>query len=268
VAGGIGSQHRGAEEVCAAVDLLNYVAGNVGQTVLFGADLQAADGVAKLDALGAALDSGQVAVLLVHEANPLYAMPASSGFAARFKKAAFKLSTSPYLDETAAQCDLLLPNHHPLERWDDVRPRAGVVGLMQPVMETVFQTMATGDVLLKAAQKLGGELARFNAPTFEVHLKTRWAELAKQAGQADAEAFWRAAVQRGGLYSDRPAPVEVRGAAGGSASYTAPAFDGSGEFYFAPHVSSFLYDGRGTNKPWLLENPNPVTKITWTSRDE
>src|SRR5262249_3602454 len=150
---------------------LNYVAGNVGRTVLFGADLQAADGIAKLEALGTALDGGQVAVLLVHEANPLYTMPASSGFAARFKKAAFKVSTSPYFDETAAQCDLLLPNHHALERWDDLRPRSGVVGLMQPVMEPVFQTMATGDVLLKAAQKLGGPLAKLAAPSFEAHLK-------------------------------------------------------------------------------------------------
>ena len=26
-----------------------------------------------------------------------------------------------------------------------------------------------------------------------------------------------------------------------------------------------LYDGRGANKPWLLENADPVTKITWRS---
>src|SRR5262249_24513474 len=160
--------------------------------------------------LASALEGGQVAVLLVHEANPLYALPKSAGFEARFKKAGFKVSTSPYLDETAAQCDLILPNHHSLERWDDLHPRAGVRGLMQPVMEPVFPTMATGDVLLKVAQKVGGGLARFNAPTFEAHLKSRWAELAKQEGQADAEGFWRAALQRGGLYADRPAPTEVK----------------------------------------------------------
>ena len=88
--------------------------------------------------MASALDGGQVAVLLVHDANPLYALPASTGFAARFEKAGYKVSTSPYLDETAAQCDLLLPNHHALERWDDLRPRAGVYRLMQPVMEPVF----------------------------------------------------------------------------------------------------------------------------------
>ncbi|MGE5231580.1 MAG: molybdopterin-dependent oxidoreductase, partial [Deltaproteobacteria bacterium] len=254
VAGGVASQHRGAIEACAAVNVLNWVAGNIGQTVHFGADLEAADGAAALDALGAALDGGQVAVLLVHEANPLYALPRSAGFAPRFAKAAFKVSTSPYLDETAAQCDLLLPDHHGIERWDDARPRAGVVSLMQPVMEPVFKTMATGDVLLKTAQKAGGALARFNAPTYEAHLKARWADFAKAQGQADAEAFWRAALQRGGVFSEA-APVEVKVVPGYAPAYTTPAFDGTGEFYFAPHVSSFLHDGRGANKPWLLENP-------------
>ncbi len=265
VAGGVDGQHRGATELCAAVNLLNYLAGNIGHTVLFGADMQVADGAEALEALGAALDGGQVAVLLVHEANPLYTVPASVGFTPRFKKAGFKVSTSMYLDETAAQCDLLLPNHHALERWDDLRPRAGVVGLMQPVMEPVFKTMSTGDVLLKAAQKVGGALAKFNAPTFDAHLKSKWQELAKQQGQSDADAFWRTALQRGGSYSERAAAPEVKLASGAQAAYNRPAFDGNGEFYLAPHVSPLLYDGRGTNKPWLLENPDPVTKLTWHS---
>jgi molybdopterin-containing oxidoreductase family iron-sulfur binding subunit len=34
-------------------------------------------------------------------------------------------------------------------------------------------------------------------------------------------------------------------------------------FLAYPHGT--LHDGRGTNKPWLLENADPVTKITWHS---
>jgi molybdopterin-containing oxidoreductase family iron-sulfur binding subunit len=263
VAGGPGIGHRGAVEVCTAAALLNQAAGNIGQTVHFGADLQSGDGHQAIEKLGAALDGGQVAVLVVHDANPLYTLPAASGFAARFKKAGYKVSTSLYLDETAAQCDLLLPNHHPLERWDDARPRAGVFGLMQPVMEPVFKTMNTGDVLLKVAQKMGGPMAKFSAPSYEQHLKGRWADFAKEQKQADADAFWRAALQRGGVYLEAPA-VEVKAAAV-TPTYAKPAFDNQGDFYFVPAVSPLLYDGRGTNKPWLLENADPVTKITWHS---
>ena len=46
-------------------------------------------------------------------------------------------------DETATACDLLLPIHHALESWDDLRPRAGVGRLMQPVMQPVFDSQAT-----------------------------------------------------------------------------------------------------------------------------
>ena len=33
--------------------------------------------------------------------------------------------------------------------------------------------------------------------------------------------------------------------------------------YAYPHI--FLYDGRGADKPWLQELPEPVTQIVWDS---
>ena len=117
------------------------------------------------------MDGGQVAVLLVHDANPVYALPKASGFADKLKKVPFKVSTALFLDETAAQCDLLLPQHHALERWDDLAPRAGVRSLMQPVMEPVFDTRAAGDILLLAAKKAGGALAKFTDASWEARLR-------------------------------------------------------------------------------------------------
>ena len=266
VAGGVGSQHAAATEVCAAVNVLNFVAGNIGETVLFGADLPTADGHAELARLSQAMDAGEVAVALVHDANPAYTLPRSSGFAGRFAKVGFKVSTSLYLDETAALCDLLLPQHHALERWDDARPRAGVHGLMQPVMEPVFNTLPAGEILLRVSRKAAGALARFTAPTWDEHLKTRWGALAGELGEADAAAFWHSAVQRGGVYRDPPAPPEVSLAlADGRLAYTKPTFEGDGSFTFLTYPHAMLHDGRGANKPWLMENADPVTKITWHS---
>ena len=165
VAGGIGSQHREALELCAAVHLLNYVAGNVGRTVRFGAGLGRGEGYGAIERLFARLDQGQVAVAIVHEANPLYALPKSGGFTEKFAKAGFKVSTANVLDETAMACDLVLPNLHALERWDDVRPAAGVVGLMQPVMEPVYpRGCTTGDLLLQDAPRSVGGAARQRSP--------------------------------------------------------------------------------------------------------
>ena len=261
LAGGIPAQHRGAVDLCAAVNLLNYVAGNVGQTVRFGADLDSGDGYGALLSLVERFDRGEVQVALVHEANPAYAIPQSSNFTAAFQKVGFRVSTSLWLDETARLCDLVLPNHHALERWDDARPRRGVSGLLQPVMEPVFGTMATGDLLLKVSQKAGGVLAEFSAASWETHLKSQWSRAV--AG----EDGWRAALQRGGLYGETPVtPVRLASTAS-TISATAAAFDGpdgDDTFFFAP-VPSLLGDGRFANRPWLLELSDPVTKITWHS---
>jgi anaerobic selenocysteine-containing dehydrogenase/Fe-S-cluster-containing dehydrogenase component len=263
VAGGVGSQHAGAVEVCAAVNLLNYVAGNLGETVRFGADLDAADGYAALDGLLSAIDGGQVAVLLVHDANPAYSLPKASKFSARLQKVGYKVSTSMYLDETSALCDLLLPQHHALERWDDLRPRTGVYNLMQPVMEPVFNTLPAGDVLLRTAKKLGGPLARFTAPSYQAHLQARWQALAAKRRDKDFTAFWHNAVQHGGLFAESAStPISLAPGAG-QVKYTRPAFEGNGDFVFAAYPHDMLYDGRGANKPWLLENSDPVTKIAW-----
>ena len=257
VAGGIPSQHAGAVELCAAVHLLNQAAGNIGQTVLFGHDMDRGDGHAAFAALQQSMDAGQVKVLLVHEANPVYATPRAGKFAEAFAKVPFKVSTSLVVDETTAQCDLVLPGLHALERWDDANPRAGVWGLMQPVMEPVYPNRHPGDVLLAASKKAGGAFAKFAAANWEAHLKQQW------TSRASGEA-WRTALARGGVYA--PAAAATVGAPVSTSVDAKPAaFEGNGEFTLLPYASQLLYDGRGANKPWLLETPDPVTKITWHS---
>jgi hypothetical protein len=105
-----------------AVNILNYVAGNIGQTVHFGARLGPRRRARRIAALQAAMDAGPGPGPHHHEANPVYALPKASKFAESLAKVPFKVSTSPFYDETSALCDLLLPNHHALERWDDVTP--------------------------------------------------------------------------------------------------------------------------------------------------
>ena len=99
-------------------------------------------------------------------------------------------------DESAEVANLLIPTHHALESWRDTAPRSGIYGLGQPVMQPVFNTMATGDVLLRVSQKAGGALAKFAAPSYEAHLRDRWQAVAAQHGAQNAEEFWRAALQR------------------------------------------------------------------------
>ncbi len=254
VTGGMATHYPNGREIVAAVNVLNYVAGAVGKTVKFGADL--AQGLAGQHAdmatLTTDLAGGRVALLLVHGANPMHTLGGS--FAQAWGKAGFRVSFSSYLDETAAGSDLVLPDLHPLEQWNDSRPRAGVYALQQPAMMPVFDgTKHTGDVLLQVSGKGG---------TFKSYLQGTWSALQKRLGGKGAfEDWWDAALQHGGIYGDAPSRT-VRLAANALAGQSTTGMAAGGEVAVVfPHAA--LHDGRGANKPWLQELPDPVSKITW-----
>ncbi|GIW53414.1 MAG: Fe-S-cluster-containing hydrogenase [Gemmatimonadales bacterium] len=266
--GGVGSQHAQAHASAAAVHLLNYVAGNVGRTVTFapGYDPSGGSSYRGLADLAAAARNGEVGVLLVHGANPVYASPAGLGFAQAMRQISFKVSFSRFLDETAREADLILPDHDPLEQWNDYEPRPGVYALQQPVMQPVFDTRQTGDVLLELARISGGRAAaRFSASTYRDYLMERWRQIQRQVGaRGTFEEFWNEALRRGGVWTE----VRGRGAslAAGVARLQFDAWSApEGSLTLIAYPSSALYDGRGANRPWLQELPDPVTKVTWGS---
>src|SRR5438552_2515070 len=123
VAGGMATQGPNAAQIVAAVNVLNYAAGVVGTLVKFGADLAvgSTNTFADLATLMADMTAGKVALVFVHGTNPAHSVPGA--FPQALSKVAYKVSFASYMDETAAACDLILPDHHPLEQWGDSRPR-------------------------------------------------------------------------------------------------------------------------------------------------
>jgi molybdopterin-containing oxidoreductase family iron-sulfur binding subunit len=265
--GGVGTHHEQAHGTAAAALVLNYVAGNVGRTVHVAASAGGAarGGYGRLVQLVEAMRGGQVSVLFVHGANPAYASPAALGFAAALRQVPFKVSFSRFLDETAQLADLILPDHDPLEQWNDVVASPGVRGLQQPVMQPVFDTRQTGDVLLDLAQRLSGRVAaRLAAASFKDYLRDAWRGVQREVGAAgDFEAFWTQSLQRGGVWTVPRTPARATlGAAAGRLS-VAPWDAPADRLTLIAYPSPVFHDGRGANRPWLQELPDPVTKITW-----
>ena len=261
VAGGIAAQYPNGAEIVVAVNVLNYVAGQVGKTVRFGPNhsLEGAGSFRQMADLVADMKAGKVPLLLVHGANPVHSLPGT--FSQALGRVGYKVSFSSYLDETAAASDLVLPDLHPLEQWSDSQPRAGVYALQQPVMQPVFPgTMHTGDVLLRTAGKPG---------TFRDYLQTRWRELHGRLGRGLAfEDFWTDALQHGGIYRDPPAQavrltLQLGKPAPGGGKLVLGWRPSAEEPLLVAVPSIALHDGRGANKPWLQELPDPVSKITW-----
>lgn len=98
--------------------------------------------------------------LFLYYTNPLFSSPDVGRFYDAIQKIPFIVSFSPFLDDSSVFADLILPDHTFLERLqdDEIEPSLGytVVGLRQPVVDPLFDTRDTGDVLIQIAQALGG----------------------------------------------------------------------------------------------------------------
>jgi anaerobic selenocysteine-containing dehydrogenase/Fe-S-cluster-containing dehydrogenase component len=246
-----------------AAFMLNAATGNLGRTVEFYQDAPAESASRSAD-LSAALDSmrdGDVDVVVVAGGNPLYSMPGAWKAAEALGKVPFVAWAGTVPDETAQAAHLLLPSHHALEDWRDTNPRAALHGLGQPVMQPVFNSKPLGDILISAAQQ-GGATPKVEWKDTADAVKTEWLKLNPALTGPAAEQFWLKSLRDGGLFAEaKPAPAKL-GSAALKASL-APSKLPKLALYTYPHI--FLYDGRGADKPWLQEMPEPVAQLVWDS---
>jgi anaerobic selenocysteine-containing dehydrogenase len=104
-----------------------------------------------------------VNALLVSGANPAYSTANAKAFKTAMEKIPYVVSFSSYMDETAMQSDLILPNHVFLERYEDIPVAAGMhkpmIGMTQPVVWPLHDTKNAGDAIIDLASVMGGSIA-------------------------------------------------------------------------------------------------------------
>jgi molybdopterin-containing oxidoreductase family iron-sulfur binding subunit len=275
IGGGIGVSGVNATDTQVAIALLNVALGAVGPRVRFGSDsaFGKISPYAEMAALTEAMAKGQIEVLVLADVNPVFTMPATSGFVDALAKVPLVVSLSNRPNETAARAALVLPALHPLESWGDYVAEAGVIGLMQPAMGPVqidgkpVEGKSTGDLLLSIGrQALGEDAAKspLKWDSFEAFLKEEWKKLAKEfgGGQSFPE-FWQASLDRGGAWRAAPAAAAPLRPEAGRVAATAATLEGGGSHALLVYPSARFYDGRGADKPWLQEAPDTMTQITW-----
>ncbi len=154
-----------------------------------------------MKSLADAMLNGEVDVLLIDRANPVFNLPVSWQFEKALRTVPMVVSFSSLPDETGEFAHLLLPTHTFLESWGDYSPRRGVHGLLQPVMGPLFDTRHLGDLLLSTGRKIKPE-AFPERDSYEV-LRSAWSKKAKEtAATAPTDAFWQESLQKGGLWRE------------------------------------------------------------------
>lgn len=229
------------------------------------------------------LDSGNINMLMLRQANPVYGLPER----VRFKEAIetandlFVASFTPFLDETTALADLILPDRTPLEDWGNDVPEPGpgyqVVGFQQPVVNPFHELdpQSFPDLLLTMAQELGreGDLPWPNYRTMLREGSDALFALNRGSIQASsADEFWNQLLQKGGWWDENTlGPKSVappRGLFSNLAgNATPPKFSGAAgsdnTFYLVPFAHNTLQDGQYAHLPWLQATPDPLTTIAW-----
>jgi anaerobic selenocysteine-containing dehydrogenase len=172
-----------------------------------------------------------VKALLLYHANPVASSPDATEVTKALERIPLVVSFSPFLDESTRYAHLVLPDHTYLERWQDAPAPSSVPipvwGLVQPMIQPLHDTRATGDVLLDVASKIGGEVA-------QRHPWSTVEELVEERGKALASAQ-RGGAMAGSLRREELRELEARG-------WWLPHRQSKGEFWAAMRKSGGWFD--------------------------
>lgn len=268
-----------------AILALNSVAGNIGQAggVFLSAPAalpqpeMTASTLAQAEALVEKMNAGEVKVLFIHGVNPVFELPKSFGFEEALKNVPLVISFASFPDETALAADYIFPDQTGLESWGYQRIQTGsartVLSGMQPVVvpleEPLHDVRATADVLLAAAQAVGGDLAA--ALPFADEVAFIEDKLSVLLGQdnaliqaGDIKTFTAKFQQHGGWWGKEAATTAPDSSMIPVLELPEISAHGEGEFFLVPFVSPTLAE-KGANKPWLQEAPDPTTTVMWNT---
>ncbi len=268
IGGGVANSSTNATETLIAINILNYVAGNIGDTVDFGDTLSISDvnTFQDVSSLVSSMDDGKVELLFIHDVNPAFTLPKSLKFEEAIKNVPYVVSFSSFPDETTELADLVLPDSTFLESWGDYAPRESVLGLTQPTMKPVFNTKSTGDVILSVSGRVEEIKDRFKRKTYYDYLRDSWRKVwSENSVGVSFDTFWNDSLKRGGYYK-KVTPVQLSlSSSVNSFKFSGAEIEGQGDYYFLTYPSYRYYDGRGANKPWLQELPEAISTGTWDS---
>ena len=240
------------------VNAINQMLENYGSTIDFSTALHIRKGIDEdMANFVKEMNEGSTGVVIFYNSNPVYDYSDPKLLTEGLQKVALTISMATALDETSALCKIVAPDHHFLESWNDAEPKKGMFSLQQPTIRNIYFTRQAQDSLLKWAG---------SATTFNTYIKDYWQQnlLGKQSEYLVFNDFWNNTIQKG-VFGEavNPAsqPAFISQSVSGAATQAAAIKSGDTELVFYETIA--LGNGIHTNNPWLMEMPDPVSKVCW-----
>ena len=207
------------------------------------------------------LERGDVGVLIFGDVNPAYSMPGDL-YRKLTSRVLYRFSLSLYADETSKNCSIFIPVNHYLESWGDVAMLDGSQAVVQPMIAPLNEGQPSLPDALMGIVRAADEQAFSATATYYDYVRARWQAEVLTTGTGFTTA-WNE-VLRNGRHAN---PLQPRTAAFSSCeaarALRATAAAPSTKLMLGVLPSHSLDDGRYANLGWLMELPDPVTKVTW-----
>ncbi len=260
VAGGVQTQTVDAENLQIAVDHLNSILGNHGNTIGARSNMKAS--YQSLNSLIKAMNQGSVKTLIIYRQNPLYTLSKSFGFHEALNKVEMVVYVGDVMDETASFSHYVATDNHSLETWSDSEFSRGLYGIHQPLIRTMYDTRSFQLSLMTWAYMAKVGPARIqNYETFYDYLRAFIkSDIApKYAKGQDFETFWNQLLQQG--FVGQVGSLVSKATSGSISNIKKSSKSANMELVM--YAKSHIGDGTLANIGWLQELPDPVSKIVW-----
>ncbi len=239
------------------VNRINHLLGNYPDCLDLDNNLNISSGIdSEMQNLISDMKAGSVGALLMYNVNPVYDYPSSQDFLTGLKNTELTINMAVSRNETVGQSGYECPVNHFLESWDDAEIIPGQLSLAQPCINPIFNTRPFQDSLLKWSGKTA---------TYHDYLSGNWEETYfPGSGIPVFRDFWNRALGNG-VYKYKDNTPGVPGFNDEAMKHPSveagvPASKG---FDVILAESIPLGTGIHGNNPWLMELPDPVSKITW-----
>lgn len=270
--------HANGVQNAVAIQLLNQILGNVGKTIEgqakspFPQIAPEAGSFSSLKTMNDEMGAGKLEAVFIYGANPIFTAPSFMGLRDNLRKVPFKVAFVNAIDETAEECDLVLPIFTAVEEFGSnvawYQPEGLEITMQQPLMNQLYpDTRSMGDLMLTfVKQRRADEYKAW--PDFFSYLKTAIVNIKPVAKYTDTdEHFWYDTLSSGVVHVD--APAQEISSKFSAENLTIPLTENAQDpmypFFLVPSERHYFRDGRHANCGWLQESPDPLTTIVWDS---
>ena len=290
-AGGNAAAHSNGSFNVAAVYALNTLLGSIGQDGGIKWNPEGALTVPANATSGASFTdwelelsqwrSGEVATAIIRGADIVYGLPLSTDTSGAMDEIDTVIGFGTVMNDTLANCDLVLPERSFLETWDASQPSPApgyqVVSIQQPVIPETMQysdgllsdARGFGDMLLSAADgALGADDMQEMVDNATANL---YGERRGSVNASNVRLFRQGVMQRGGwwdIYSahdqqEDPGPENVFDLNRSAEFSSTDGLGDGGDFILMPFVNNSLGNGELSATPFANQTPDPMSSAAW-----